>query len=297
MIKVCLTGATGFIGGNLLEFLLNKEVNLILVLRNKSAEAKIKKEYLIKTKTCFYENNLDNLITFFNNEKPDVIIHLASLFLSNHTKNNISDLLKSNIKFGVDLLEAAKMENVPHFINTSTSWEHYNDEDYDPVNLYAATKKAFESILIFYVKSYNINAITLKLFDTYGLNDNRNKLINFLIKNIGNENEIKLTPGDQKISLVHVNDVCEAYYQTLNLIKKSKLDHKVYYLDANEHFSIKEIVEVIENVLNVKLKINWGGIPYSNRQVMNVYSAKERLPNWEPKEKFMHGLKKILDEK
>ena len=44
MIKVCLTGATGFIGGNLIEFLLNKEVNLILVLRNKSAEAKIKKD-------------------------------------------------------------------------------------------------------------------------------------------------------------------------------------------------------------------------------------------------------------
>ena len=66
-----------------------------------------------------------------------------------------------------------KEVGVKILVNTGTSWQHYENKDYSPVNLYAATKQSFEAILQYYVEVASLKAITLKLFETYGLDDPR----------------------------------------------------------------------------------------------------------------------------
>ncbi|WP_443864320.1 NAD-dependent epimerase/dehydratase family protein, partial [Fusobacterium ulcerans] len=129
-----------------------------------------------------YDNDLKNMIKFLKENKFEIVFHLASLFIAEHESKDVDNLLNSNIVFGTHLLEGMKESENKLLINTGTSWQHYNSEEYNPVDLYAATKEAFEKILKYYVEAEEVRCITLKLFDTYGENDTRPKLINLLNK-------------------------------------------------------------------------------------------------------------------
>lgn len=115
------------------------------------------------------------------NINPDIVIHIASLTSVTHDYSTIENLLRSNIEFPTKLLEAMEVAGVKKFINTGTTWQNYNSADYEPVNLYAATKQAFEDILKYYIFAKGFSSITLRLFDTYGPNDTRKNLYHYLI--------------------------------------------------------------------------------------------------------------------
>jgi nucleoside-diphosphate-sugar epimerase len=113
---------------------------------------------------------------------PDVVFHLASLFLSQHRPENVEPLIQSNLLFSTQLVEAMVNNGCKLLVNTGTSWQHFEDAHYSPVNLYAATKQAFEVILDYYVEAKGLALISLALFDTYGPGDPRPKLFSLLRK-------------------------------------------------------------------------------------------------------------------
>ena len=173
-MKILVTGANGFIGQNLVKVLLDKNYEVHCIVRVDSNTSNISQNITIFK----YDQNIGGLIEYFNEQKFDGLIHLASLFLATHTKNDISNLISSNIKFGTELLEACKISDVKWFINTGTFWQNYENEDYNPVNLYASTKEAFKNIAKYYTETSNLIFTTIKLNDTFGANDTRNKVFN-----------------------------------------------------------------------------------------------------------------------
>lgn len=236
-----------------------------------------------------------SLIDYFNEVRPDLVIHLASLFLSEHKSNDIDNLVQSNILLGTQILEAMIETNTNNIINTSTSWQHYNNKEYNPVNLYAATKQAFEDILRFYTEAKGISAINLTIFDSYGAYDIRNKIINKLY-NISNTDEIlDMSFGEQKIDLIYIKDIIDAYLVAIDMLEEDKLEEKMvkYYLNSDNPIKLREVVEIFEEVNNSKLNINWGKRPYREREVMDTYKLGKRLPNWYPRYNLHQGLQEI----
>ena len=144
------------------------------------------------------------MINIVNEANPEIVFHLASLFLAQHTLEDIERLVQSNLLFGVQIAEAITLQGVTKLINTGTSWQHYENEDYNPVCLYAATKQAFEDMLKFYVEASKLKVITLKLFDTYGPDDSRPKLFTLLRKVAQEQTELAMSPGEQLIDLVYM---------------------------------------------------------------------------------------------
>ena len=149
--------------------------------------------------------------------RPDVVVHLASLFLAQHNQNQVQALIDSNISFGALMLEAMIANSVFAFINTSSVWLHYNNEDYNPANLYASTKKAFSDVLRYYTEATPLKAITLELPDTYGPNDPRRKIVSILVESIQKREHISLTAGEQFLDLVHVDDIVDAFRLAANV--------------------------------------------------------------------------------
>lgn len=292
MCKVIVTGATGFVGSNLVKYLLKKEFQIAVVVREDSNLSNL--DGVINDIEIFkYNNVIENLIDFFKDFKPTQVFHLASNFIAEHESNQVDSLIKSNITFGLHMLEAMKETGVKHLINTGTSWQHYNNEDYNPVCLYAATKQAFESLLEYYVKAEDFKVITLKLFDTYGELDTRPKLINLLHKFADEKVELKMSPGEQVLNLVHIADVCDAFYMAYQLVNET--DYKgcrSFAVPSEESFKLKEVIKIFEEVSGKRIKIIWGGKPYRNREVMNVWDSGEKLPNWTQVISLKEGLKK-----
>lgn len=269
MKKKCLiSGATGFVGSNLCRKLLDENWEITIICREFS-----KLDYLIdikdKIKIFRYDNDIRKIISFFKENKFEVVFHLASLFIAEHQSKDVDSLLESNIVFGTHILEAMKESDNKLLINTGTSWQHYNTEEYNPVDLYAATKEAFEKIIKYYVEAEGIRCITLKLFDTYGENDKRPKLINLLNKFADEKKELDMSLGEQKLDLVHIDIVVANFLRAYELLKNDEnIINEVYGVSSGKQISLREIVENFERETGKKLKINWGARPYRKREVM-----------------------------
>lgn len=292
MKNIVITGATGFVGSNLVRFLLKKNFKIYVILRTDSDLSNltdIKEEIEIFR----YDNEINNLIDFFTAVTPITVFHLASNFIAEHESLQIDSLIQSNITFGLHLLEAMKVAGVKQLINTGTSWQHYNNEDYNPVCLYAATKQAFESLIEYYVQAEGFKVITLKLFDTYGETDTRPKLINLLNKFADENTELNMSPGEQMLNLVHISDVCDAYYLAYKLLDTEKFaSNKVYAVESNENFKLKDIISLFEKITDKKINVIWGGKNYRKREVMDVWKKGKIVPNWTPIISLEEGLKR-----
>ncbi|MCT7539718.1 NAD(P)-dependent oxidoreductase [Aliarcobacter cryaerophilus] len=294
-MKILVTGANGFIGQNLVKVLLDKNYEVHCIVRVDSNTSNISQNITIFK----YDQNIDGLIEYFNEQKFDGLIHLASLFLATHTKNDISNLISSNIKFGTELLEACKISDVKWFINTGTFWQNYENEDYNPVNLYASTKEAFENIAKYYTETSNLIFTNIKLNDTFGANDTRNKVFNLWNKIAKSGETLEMSAGEQIIDISYIDDVVLAYEVLITHLssdQKEELKNKEFVVTNNEKYSLKELSKLFEEATNTKLSIKWGARPYREREVMIPYNNGEIVPNWKQKYTLKEAIKKTIGE-
>lgn len=294
-MKILVTGANGFIGQNLVKVLLDKNYEVHCIVRVDSNTSNISQNITIFK----YDQNIDGLIEYFNEQKFDGLIHLASLFLATHTKNDISNLISSNIKFGTELLEACKISDVKWFINTGTFWQNYENEDYNPVNLYASTKEAFENIAKYYTETSNLIFTNIKLNDTFGANDTRNKVFNLWNKIAKSGETLEMSAGEQIIDISYIDDVVLAYEVLITHLssdQKEDFKSKEFVVTNNEKYSLKELSKLFEEATNTKLSIKWGARPYREREVMIPYNNGEIVPNWKQKYTLKEAIKKTIGE-
>lgn len=292
-MKILVTGATGFIGQNLVKEFVSSNFDIFCIVRKDSDISKIDK----KAKIFRYDGNIEKLLNFFQKEKFDGVIHLASAVLSEHISTDINNLVNSNILFGTSLLEACKLSNVKWFINTGTFWQNYQNEQYNPVNLYASTKEAFKNIAKYYTETSDLIFTTIKLNDTFGKNDTRNKVFNLWAKIAKSGEVLKMSKGEQIIDISYIEDIINAYkILALNLNSKDlKNDIEEEYVISNsQKMSLKDLSKLFEKVTHTKLNIVWGGREYRHREVMIPYTKGKSIPNWKQKYTLEEAIKRTI---
>jgi nucleoside-diphosphate-sugar epimerase len=293
--KVALvTGATGFVGSHLVKRLVQYGWQTHIICRiDSNIPAFAEFTDVIKH---FYDGSTNNMIQCVADAKPDVVFHLASLFLSQHEAKDIDALIQSNVLFGNRLLEAMRLNSIHNLINTGTSWQHYSNEDYNPVCLYAATKQAFEALLEYYVQAFDFKTITLKLFDTYGPNDPRPKLFHLLNKAASSGQTLDMSRGEQLIDLVHIDDVIEAFMIATQRLLDNKIEtQESYAVSSGKPLPLKELVQLYSKSIEQPIKINWGARPYRFREVMKTWDKGSIIKNWSPRITLEAGLKELTD--
>lgn len=291
-MKVLLTGGSGFIGTNLIKYFLKKEYQVGVILRSES-----KFGFDFKNVSIYIsDSKIDSLKLALEDFKPELVIHLATYYSYKVDSLNLDKMINSNISFGTHLLEAMVATGVQNIINIGTSFEHYNNEDYNPVNLYAAFKHSFQNILTYYVKSNQLNAITIKLFDSYGEGDSRNKIISLIRDSLNNGRLLKLSPGLQILDLLHVNDICSAIGIASKQLLQGNIGLNKSYALSGERISLKDLVELMEQLAGRMANIQWAVYPYREREVMMPWSNFMKLPGWQHQIKLEEGIRAYLSE-
>ena len=288
-----LTGGTGFIGSHLAKRLVRDGWQVHLVTTSHSSRDQLQE---IADRVTFHEHDgsTASMFAIVASARPDIVFHLASLFLSEHTAEQVEALITSNVLFGTQLVEAMTANDVRLLINTGTSWEHYCNSAYSPVNLYAASKQAFESILQYYVEAKGLQAVTLKLFDTYGADDPRPKLFTLLRRIADASSTLGMSPGEQLIDLVHVDDVVEAFQlAAARLLANDVKGHERYAVSSGSPIRLRDLVKLYGHITGRVLPIEWGGRPYRSREVMVPWNSGVSVPGWQPKVGLEEGILRI----
>lgn len=288
-MKILVTGATGFIGTNLTREL-RKEHELYILGQFEGDPEKLGLPgYIMKDDIC-------KLADYIRENQIDGIIHLASLYLTVHTPEQVKDLVASNVFFGTAVLEAASIAGcVKWFLNTGSIWQNYNTKgmEYNPVNLYAATKQAFIDMAKYYTDVFGIKFCTLKLCDTYGPDDTRKKIFKLFKDYSENGEVLKMSPGEQLIDLLYITDIVAGFMQLVNLLSSGTELKDEYVLSSGRHIPLKELANLFVKVSGRKLKIEWGGLPYRKREVMIPWKG-EVVPGWKALVNVENGIMKFL---
>ncbi len=289
-----ITGGNGFIGSNLVKRLISEGWNVHIIVRPTS-ELTTLNEVINLIHIHIYDDSIESLLKIIELSRPTIVIHLASLFLAQHNPTDIAPMIQSNLIFATQVVEAMVANKVYKLINTGTSWQHYENKDYSPVCLYAATKQAFEAILQFYLETTQLKTITLKLFDSYGPKDPRQKLFALLEKVAHQQETLAMSPGNQKINLVYIDDIIDAYFVAIEkLMAGLNSSHESYAIGSNSTATLHEITSIYEEENGNKLSIAWGERPYREREVMETWSRGTTIEGWQPKVSLREGIKKIL---
>jgi len=294
-MKLFITGATGFIGTNLIKKLAFEGHDLTINLRYGK-----KSPFDVNIKTYYLENSdMSTDIKFFEEEKFDGVIHLASYYTTVHKPFEATLIIDSNVRFGSYILECAVNSNVKWFINTGTYWQDSQFDNGSPVNLYAASKQAFESIAKFYIDNDSILFCTIRLSDTFGNGDTRPKVFNLWQKIATSGEKFDMSPGEQLVDISHIDDVVEAFSLLAKHMQANDgskiLNGSVYAVKADRLYSLRRLASTFEEATNRKLNVNWGGKPYRKKEVMVPWQKGIVVPGWKPRVSLIEGIRRMYD--
>lgn len=269
-MKVLLTGITGFVGQNLIPMLLKECPNDEFLTMNLDA-----KEAEHKYPSALYGNFSHVGINDFKSVEefnPDVTIHLATVTTARNDTEIIVPMMKANIEFGVLLLDAlSRCSAMKLFVNTGSFAEfRYGNGDFDAAYLYTASKTAFRSFVDYYSTLCGFKYMTAIPYSVYGGKMTVKRLMDYIKESMDSENPVDMTPGEQILDFIHVNDVASFFTHVLKNIDRvlSVPNGTDFHLGTGRGTSIRELAEMIEVKYGKKCNINFGGRLYRERDIM-----------------------------
>jgi nucleoside-diphosphate-sugar epimerase len=283
-MKIGIIGSSGFLGKNLYQYLgKKKKYKLICFPSFKKYKKKWIKVVLKK----------------IHNTKPEIIINCAASQIFIDNEKSIKELINSNIlSQSLFLNEAVKNNNLIGYISFGSKWEYDQVGNYNPLNFYASTKNAVDQIFKFFTNRYKITIVSLKLFDTYGKNDKRKKIINLLLESYKKKKILNISPGEQTLDYVNIIDICNLLSIICLDIKNKKIrGFNKYSISSKKPIKLKNLIKILNKNLNNKLKINIAGKKYRKNEAM-ISSAKYfNYPRWKPRIDLIKELKKYFLER
>ena len=206
----------------------------------------------------------------------------------------------------MNILEICKKLGIKKFIQASSSSVYGNNKkapfkETDIVDFaispYAATKKSCEVIGHVYYKLYNIDMFQLRFFTVYGERQRPDLAIYKFTKMILEGKEIPFYgDGNTFRDYTYVKDIVQGITKSIDYLKNNSDVYEILNLGESHVVSLKEMVEVIENTLGIKAKIN--KLPMQMGDVEKTYAdinKAKTLLGYNPSTKFEDGIVKFVD--
>jgi len=228
--------------------------------------------------------------------RPQVMFHVATHARTDDQLEDVEPLVAANVLLGTQLLQAAVTVGRPDFVNTATFSQHRDGRVGDAVCLYAALKEAFETVVRYHASSYGLRSISLTLYDTYGRGDRRGKLLQLLRTAAETQQPLQATEGTQRIELVHIRDVVEAYLVAARRLETAPAGtYERFAVRTGQEVVVRDFAQLVSDALGRPVPVVWGAKPFRRYQLM----APPRLPvlpGWHPTVNLRDGIREVLSE-
>lgn len=307
--KILVTGGSGFIGGNFVQYMVNKypeyEIyNLDLLTYagdlTKHREIEEKDNYrFIKADIA----NREEIIQLFTSEKFDYVVHFAA---ESHVDRSITDpeiFIRTNVMGTQVLLDAAKLVNIKKFVHVSTD-EVYGELDFDPNTFftedtplqpnspYSASKASSDLLVRSYSETYGLPVNITRCSNNYGPYHFPEKLIPLTISRVLNDQKVPVYGDGKNIrDWLHVIDHCSA----IDLVLHEGKSGEVYNVGGHNERNNLEVVKTILHALNKSedlIEFVEDRLGHDKRYAINPTKLEEL--GWKPKYDFETGIAQTI---
>lgn len=301
-MTILVTGGAGFIGSNLLHYLVH-EVDEEIICIDKITYAADWTN--IPDKVLFYVVDIANKNCcdyVFSKYNPSTVFHLAA---ESHVDNSIKDCSKfihTNISGTVNLLDLSLKYGVERFIHVSTD-EVYGSilegsftetSNYDPKNPYSASKASSDHFVSAYHNTYGLPTIITNCSNNYGPRQFNEKMIPKAITNLLKGKKIPIYGDGQQVrDWLYVKDHCEALHQ---IWMNGKIGEK-YNIGGECEVKNIDLVYMILEYMNMDesmIEYIEDRPGHDRRYSTDISKIKNEL-GWHPKINLDRGLKKTVE--
>jgi nucleoside-diphosphate-sugar epimerase len=277
-----IVGAGSFLGNALKQKLLNSNEIVFDVSFRPGDE-----EFFLKSlKNLLEKENIKNLFICGGSQS------------SSDKLDTLNDLIQSNVFLPTAICSlVSDISDNTKIIFFGSSWQLSDQSDFSPFNLYASSKQAAENMLEHFAME-GLKICSLRLYDTYGKNDKRSKIVNLIANAIKNNKKLDMSEGKQLIDLIHINDVVDGVMHAVSILgKKESKSLLKFSLKSGSPIQVREIVRVYEKILSKDLNylFNFGYHPYRKRERLSLPTNDNTPEGWSPKIDIEVGLKSLID--
>ena len=317
MKKVIVTGGLGFIGSNLIEYLIGKNYFVINIDKSSYSANPYNLKHFKKKKYAFYKIDIGNKKKLYQILKKYRPIGIFNLAAETHVDRSIDDsknFIKSNIIGVYNILEVLRKIKKEKRINIKlvhvSTDEVYGDLkssqnasesfNYNPSSPYSASKASADQLIKAYIRTYGIKSTIVNSCNNYGPNQFPEKFIPKIIFNLLNNKSIPVYgKGNNLREWIYVKDNCEALYK---IFKKGKIGEN-YNVGSGIRLRNIDLVKLILSIAkknNISLR-NKNKILYvkdrpghDKRYALNSNKIKKKL-GWKHKTSLKKGLSHTIE--
>ncbi|MCH5585276.1 GDP-mannose 4,6-dehydratase [Shimazuella sp. AN120528] len=296
-MKVLVTGGAGFIGSHIVDQLLEKGHEVVIIDNMSSG-----KETNLNPKAAFYRIDMEDakIQEVFQREKPKTVIHQAAqTVVQTSVRQPVYDA-HMNILGTINLLEAARLYGTKKFVYASSA-AVYGDPQYVPIDErhpvgplsgYGISKYTPEQYLRVYQQMYGMEFTILRYANVYGIRQDpqgEGGVISIFIDKVLAESPFTIFGnGEQTRDYIYVEDVAKA-----NLAALKAGNNEVFNIGTGVHTTLNQLVEKLQQISGKALetiyeKERLGDIKHS---YFTVNKAKNNL-HWTPEVSLDEGLRK-----
>lgn len=262
--KILVTGGAGFIGGNFVQYMVEKypdydiyNLDLLTYAGDLTKHKEIENNsnyHFLKVDIADYKA----INELFSTYKFDYVIHFAA---ESHVDRSITDpgiFVQTNVLGTQVLLDAAKNIGVTKFVHVSTD-EVYGELDFDPTTFfteetpiqpnspYSASKASSDLLVRAYHETFNLPINITRCSNNYGPYHFPEKLIPLTISRVLNDQKVPVYGDGKNIrDWLHVIDHCAA----IDLVMHEGDNGEVYNVGGHNEKTNLEVVQTIINTLD-----------------------------------------------
>lgn len=262
-IKVLITGGAGFIGGNFVQYMVDKFAEYAIYnLDLLTYAGDLTKHRVIEKKENYHFvradiADRDTIMPLFEKEKFDYVVHFAA---ESHVDRSITDpgvFVHTNVLGTQVLLDASMQAGVRKFIHISTD-EVYGELDFDPTTFfteqtplqpnspYSASKASSDLLVRAYHETYGLPINITRCSNNYGPFHFPEKLIPLTISRVLNDQKVPVYGDGKNIrDWLHVYDHCAA----IDLVLHEGINGEVYNIGGHNERTNLEVVKTIISAL------------------------------------------------
>ena len=301
--NVLVTGATGFIGANLVHRLLERGDRVHVFLRKESNTWRINpvlKKLQVHNTDIRDSKAVQRAVTKI---QPRSIFHLAS-YGAYPFQSEMDDMIETDIIGTVSLLEAARaVRGLEVFISAGSSTEYgfkkypmREDNFVEPNTAYGVAKASQTLWSQFFASSYGLPVVVVRPSLVYGSYEEPTRLIPDTIVSHLRGRPLALSSPFPKKDFVYIDDVIDALLQVEK--KAGAFAGHIFNIASGKEYSVGEVLFLVRRLMKKTVPYEWGGRAGrtwdTDASWVDDISKADTLLKWRPKHSFEEGLTKTI---